>query len=392
MTLPFYVSWSKQKNVATVDMERVDGVYYFNSKGERFQDLSSISYQSHFGFNPKEIRDEMKRALDLIPVASPKAIYPEKIKITEELLSYMGKKDGKIFYTTSGAESIENALKLARQLTQKKIILARSNSYHGASMGALTVTGDWRNPPHLLPRDWVVRIPEPTEDNALEKTREIILATGPENIAGFCLETITGGNGVIIPTEAWWNGIQKLCDEFKLMLIMDEVVCGFERTGKSFGYQHYPQVKPDLICLAKGITGGLFPFGAVWTSQKIADHFEENILCLGLTNYAHPIGVYALKGVLNIIANPSFVQNLSQTQKVFHDCLEKLKKCSQVSAIRYKGMLAAIETHGELQAQTFYQKGLSLVVQNKRLILAPPLITTPEQIQEAMHILEETLS
>ena len=132
----------------------------------------------------------------------------------------MNKNEGKIFYTTGGAETIENALKIARDITQKKVVLARRNSYHGATMGALTVTGDWRNPAHQLPNEWVVRIPEPNEPNAILETKKIIEEIGGDNIAALIAETITGGNGVMIPTKEWWKEIEKMCRDNNILLIM----------------------------------------------------------------------------------------------------------------------------------------------------------------------------
>lgn len=390
MNLPFYVSWSKQKNAASFEIASVDGATLTTSEGQRIIDMSSISYQAHFGHNHPVIIKNIKDQLDSIPMSSPKGIYPGKIETTEALLKYMQKEDGKIFYTTGGAETVENALKIARDITKKKIVLARSNSYHGATLGALSATGDWRNPAHMTPDNWVVRIPEPTAELALSKTRDIIINTGASNIAAIIIETITGGNGVYAGTQEWWQGIRKLCDEFGILLIMDEVVCGFERTGKPFGYMHYG-VEADLICLAKGITGGMIPFGALWTSKKIADNYEEHILCCGLTNYAHPLGMAAMKGVLTIVQDKNFLSNLRTIENVFLEELEKIKELSIVSEIRVHGMLSAIDLTKTIDAKKFMKNGLYLVSQTNRLILAPPLIISEEILREAMNKLTQVL-
>lgn len=390
MDLPFYVSWSKQKNAPSFEIASVDGATVTTTDGLRLIDMTSISYQAHFGHNHPTIITHIKAQLDSIPMSSPKGIYPHKIETTRALLDYMDKKDGKIFYTTGGAETVENALKIARDVTKKRIILARSNSYHGATLGALMATGDWRNPMHLTPDNWVVRIPEPDEADALSKTREVILKTGPEHIAAIIIETITGGNGVYAGTKEWWNGLKKLCVEFKILLIMDEVVCGFGRTGKPFGYMHY-EVEPDLICLAKGISGGMIPFGALWTSKKIAEYYEENTLCCGLTNYAHPLGVAALQGVLEIVHDKNFLDNLAQVEGVFIEELEKLKTLPVVKAIRVHGMLCAIDLHHSIDAKKFFQNGLYLVAQTNRVILAPPLIISESLLREGMNKLAQVL-
>lgn len=389
-TLPYFISWSKQKGATTFNIAAVDGVRILTDDGHELIDMSSISYQAHFGHNHPTIIKHLKEQLDTIPMSSPKGIYPGKNDSTYELLNYMGKLEGKIFYTTGGAETIENALKIARDITQKKIVLARKNSYHGATLGALGVTGDWRNTTHLLPTDWVVRIPEPHEPDAIKKTREIVMKTGSDKIAAIIIETVTGGNGVYYGDQDWWNGISEICDEFNILLIMDEVVCGFGRTGKPFGYMHY-NVKPDMICMAKGITGGMIPFGALWTSTKIADVYEERILSCGLTNYAHPMGMAAMKGVLEIVKDSQFQSNLIGIEKTFQHTLDSIKKLKGVKEIRCKGMLAAIDLDKTIEWKKFYDKGLYLVSQTNRIILAPPLVITDADLKSAMNKISEVI-
>jgi taurine--2-oxoglutarate transaminase len=382
-TLPYYISWAKQKGATTFNIASVDGVKIKTDDGLELIDMTSISYQAHFGHNHPTIIKHLKQQLDSIPMSSPKGIYPGKNDATYELLNYMGKLEGKIFYTTGGAETVENSLKIARDITKKRIVLARQNSYHGATFGALGVTGDWRNSSHDLPQDWVVRIPEPHEIDAVKKTKEIVKKTGADKIAAIIIETVTGGNGVFYGDQDWWNGINEICEENNIFLIMDEVVCGFGRTGKPFGYMHY-NVKPDMICLAKGITGGMIPFGALWTSAKIAEVYEERILSCGLTNYAHPMGMAAMKGVLEILKDSSFQVNLLSVEKLFLQLLEDLKNLKGVKEIRVKGMLAAIEISKNIEWKKFYDKGLYLVSQNSRIILAPPLIINESELKLAM--------
>ncbi len=390
MEHPYYFSWTKQKNVSSFEMEKVSGVKFYTPDNKDIIDFSSISYQAHFGYNHPKIIQKITEQLQKVPIASPKAIFQNKDQNTYSLIKLLGHRSGKIFYTTGGAETIENALKIARDITKKKLVLARSQSYHGATMGALSVTGDWRNPPHQLPNDWVVRIPEPTIPNSLEITREIIKNHGAENFAAFILETITGGNGVIIPSQEWWDGIQKICKEFNILLILDEVVCGFNRTGKAFGFHHY-NIEADMICMAKGITGGMIPFGALWTNQKISEHYDEHVLCCGLTNYAHPLGLAAMEGVLEILCDIKFLSHQRHIENLFKQELDNLKSLSIVKEIRSIGHLAAVDLHKTVEWKKFFESGLYLVSQNNRIILAPPLIMTEEELKEAFLRLNHVL-
>lgn len=390
MSLPYYISWTKQNGAATFEIETAQDAIITTRDGKKIIDMTSISYQAHFGHSPKIIINKIKNQLDLLPMTSPKGRFPLKDASTTRLLNYMQKPDGKIFYTTGGAETIENALKIARDFTKKKVVLARKNSYHGATMGALSVTGDWRNPPHQLPNDWVVRIPEPTEPNSFQSIEKIIEQVGAQNIAAIILETITGGNGVIIPSKEWLKSISDVCKKNQILLIMDEVVCGFMRTGLPFGYMHF-NVEPDLICLAKGITGGMIPFGALWTSKAIADYYEENILCCGLTNYAHPLGIAAMSGVLDIVEDNEFNQNLKNRISDFQLYLEELKTLSIVKEIRQIGMLCAVDLHHSVDGKKFLNEGVYLVSQTNRIIIAPPLIINHDDLKTAMKIIFNVL-
>ena len=378
---PFYFTWTKQKNPMRFSLKAVDGVRIYTEQGDELIDMSSISYQASFGHSHPTIIKNIKKQLERFPMSAPKAIYPLKTKVTNELLKYMGKQDGRIFYTTGGAETVENALKIARDITKKRIVLARSVSYHGATLGALTATGDWRNKAHNLPENWVVRIPEPTEENAIEKTREVILKVGPENIAAFLLETITGGNGVWEGSKKWWDGIKKLTKEFGILLILDEIVCGFGRTGLPFGYMHY-RIKPDMICMSKAITGGMIPFGAVWTKDYIHTYYMDNVFACGMTNYAHPLGLAALKGVLDICQDTKFQTHLEKISAVFKRELDALREMPEVEAIRVKGMLAGVDLNVDIAWKIFHDEGLHLATQNKRIVIAPPLIIKEKDLVE----------
>lgn len=390
--IPYYFTWTKQKGAHSFDVHHNKPFHFVRTDGKEIIDFSSISYQCSFGLKPQFIIDRIKKQLDVLPVASPKARFSSKLSVTQKLLDLMNFGEGKIFYTVSGSESIENALKMVRQYSGRKIVLSRKKSYHGASLGAVSVSGDWRNDISFKLDEGTIRIPEPEEDPNLEFTRKIIEMIGPHKIAAICLETVTGSNGIINPTVQWWKGIQDICNEFNISLILDEVICGFGRTGKPFGFHHLPFLKPDFVCMAKAISGGVIPFGAVWTSQKIADYFDEILLNCGLTNYAHPIGLAALDAVLEFICSEEFKRDYIELEKLFKNELTSLQTHPKVESVRQVGMLGAID----LKNSTYFIKdltevGIYLINQNNRLILSPAINMPKEYLQEGFHKIKQLL-
>lgn len=389
----FFLPWAKQTDESgVIEIESAHGSTLKLTSGQKLTDLCSISYQAHFGFNHPDLQKAICEQAKKSYAFPTKADHELKTKASAELLDYLELEEtGRLFYTLSGSESVENALKMARHLTGKKIILARQNSYHGASLGALSVTGDWRNLPHATLDDWTLRIPEPDEDPDLTKTRALIQKCGPEKIAALCLETITGGNGVIIPSQKWWDGIQELAREFNILLILDEVICAFERLGHSLGLKTY-NLQPDMICLAKGISAGAIPFGAVWVREKCARHYDQTPLVQGLTNYAHPLGLAAMRENLRLLKDPTQAQHHQKLTEVFHRELEDLKKLKNVQSIRKKGLLAALDLNKSFSYQDFISAGLQLIVKNGTLLtLAPAYNLSLKELTESLKKLGRVL-
>jgi taurine--2-oxoglutarate transaminase len=383
MKFPYFFSWAKQTTKDFFKLESAKSASLKTDQGELI-DLSSVSYQASFGHHPKAVVKAVKKQLDSLVMAPPKAFFKLKFEQSERLLHFMGlESKGRLFYTTGGSESVENALKMARDFSGKKLIVARQNSYHGATIGALSITGDWRHNDHLTLGDYTVRIPEPMEDPEGLKL-ESIIKEKHQDIAAFCLETITGGNGVYIPSEKWYKKVQELCDKYSILLILDEVVCGFYRTGKSFGFKHYPFLKPDFICLAKAISAGVIPFGAVWVNEKIASSYDNKVLSCGLTNYAHPMGLAAMKGVLDICESQKFRETLNDNLHFFAEKLDEVKKLKGIKEIRRVGMLAAIEHTLTFNFESITKAGLFVVAQNGRLIVAPPLNISKKEFKKGM--------
>jgi taurine---2-oxoglutarate transaminase len=388
----YFYTWAAQSDYKALDVAKTADTYIYLKNGLRLDDLTSISFQASFGHSAKTIQDAIAKQLYEMPMAGPSWHSDLKDLQSLRLLNLL-KLKGKIFYTTGGAEAVENALKIARQITKKNIILARKKSYHGATLGALSVTGDWRNAEHNTINEWTVRIPEPCEDPDLSQTRKIIETTGADKIAAFCLETISGTNGVTIPNKKWWQGIGQLCKEFGILLICDEVLVGFGRTGSAFAYQQY-DLQPDFVTMSKGITGGYMPFGATFVTEKIAKLYDHKIFSCGLTNYAHPLGLAAMGAVIDFFDESNFSDNLGKLEKVFSENIHSLKSIHKIKDIRIAGMLAAIEFDSQdiVKHKTiFLHNGLHVFLTKNMIILAPALTYDKDSLVDALQRLRKSI-
>lgn len=389
---PFYFTWSWQPGDELFPVKSAAHDEFLLEDGRRVYDFISTSFQANFGHSNSVIVESIHEQLDRMPIASPKASFELKREVSERLIARLGLPHGKLFYTVSGSESVENALKMARQVSGRTIILARKKSYHGASLGALSVTGDWRNEPHFTVAEQTVRIPEPDHDPDLSRTRQLIAETGAEQIAGVIVETVSDTNGVVIPGRRWFDEVRAICDEHDIFLIIDEVLCGFGRTGPDFAFQRY-ELEPDFVCMSKGITGGYVPFGAVWTGSRVVDYYQREKMVCGLTNYAHPLGLAALSGVLDLLADPEFQRNKGELEAAFGRALDQLASFECVNQVRRCGLLAAVDLVNRPAPswETCFASGLHLYSKDRTTILAPPLVSEPARLVAALDVFQGLL-
>jgi taurine--2-oxoglutarate transaminase len=389
---PFYYTWNHQPATDVFQVERAEQDEFVLQDGRRVYDFVSTSFQANFGHNHPLIRKAIHRQLDTMPIASPKSSFDLKQRGSARLNELIGLSDGKLFYTVSGSEAVENALKMARQITGRTKILARKKSYHGASLGALSVTGDWRNPPHFTLDEHTVRIPEPGDDPRLEATEQIVSSAGPDSIAAIIFETISGTNGVAIPGQQWFDGVVALCREHGILLIADEVLCGFGRTGPAFAFQEY-DLQPDFICMSKGIAGGYIPFGAVWTGPRAAQYYATEKMTCGLTSYAHPLGLAALEAVLDLMSDPAFQENKLSLERLFGLAMLEIRDWPIVRDVRCRGLLAAVDLLDQAAPswQTMFDGGLHAFSNESSVVLAPPFISTPARLTEALDSFKQIL-
>lgn len=385
----YFFTWSQQRTPARLEVKETTNDSYITVNDKEVYDLSSCSYHLSYGLRNPQILKAIEEQYNTLPVAGPKLVFDLKENASKSLLNALGL-SGKIFYTVSGAEAIENALKVARLFTKRSHIVARKQTYHGATMGALSITDDWRSTDHLTREDLTIRISQSSEDEDIKELIETI-DKNKDKIAAVCIETIIGGNGVFEASQKWWEALSDICKKHEILIIVDEIVCGFYRTGKPFGFQHYP-IKPDIVCMAKNISGGYFPFGAVYFNEKIAKHFDTNILSCGLTNYAHPIGLKICHTVLELIQSDSFKSNYQKLEKELTSFLTKIAHQKGIIEVRQKGLMAAIQLNSDsLTWQSLINEGLYINVINKNLIIMPIMTTTPERLKENLNKLKNII-
>lgn len=389
---PYFYTWSKQQDGPIYHLQKASSSTIETSDYGSLIDLISTSFHLILGYQHPSLIKAIRTQASLAYAAHPKSFSKLKWQVSQELLSFMQLKKGKIFYTVSGAESIENALKIARQIKNASLVLARERSYHGASLGALSITGDWRNKEHQTLDHWTLRIPDFDTDPQGSQLEELIVKTGAHKIAAICLEPVTGMNNVLIPPKSWIKKVRLLCDKYNIFLIFDEVVTGFYRLGTPFAF-HYFNILPDMVCMSKGMTAGAIPFGGLWCHPKIAEFYDDHIFSCGLTNYAHPLGLSVCSAVIKQLKTKKISKmriNLEQNLKQFKN--ELSNHPDKIAKIRLLGSIMAIETFKMLPSlKEFIQMGVYLGVKDKMLILAPSYTTSNKELKQGLQTLKEIL-
>lgn len=420
-------SWSKQGTFHPKVISKAEGIYFWDDEGNRYIDMSSQLVYVNVGHQHPKLLKAFNE-IGTYPLAGPSFATKPKSDLSQKIIEMAPSNMAKVFYTSGGAEANDHAVKIARMYTGRYKIFSRYRSYHGATFGAGNLTGESRRfpvepgipgfikfeVPYLYREVIDFESEEAATNYYLAKLRNQILYEGLESIAAIFLETIPGSNGVLIPPKGYLEGIRALCDEFDILLICDEVMTGFGRTGKAFATEHY-NVKPDIITFAKGVTSGYAPLGGVIVSEQIAKYFDENILMTGLTYSGHTMCTQIGVANLEIYEEEKIFENVEMVAPILKQRLEKLLNYKSVGDVRSIGLFAGIElVKDKTTKEPLIQYGLdygkdpvglmgkfiSMLSANgfytysheSTVIIAPPLIINEEQIHEAMDIFENTLA
>jgi len=408
-------SWSAQAAVDPIPVVRAGGVYFWDADGKRYLDFSSQLVNVNIGHqHPKVVQAIQEQAGRLCFIQPAMATEPRGLlgKMLADITPGHLKKS---FFCLGGAEANENALKIARWYTGRHKILARYRSYHGATHGAAALTGDYRRWAVEPSIPGVVHIFDPycyrctfgwtpatCHRECITHIEEVIRAEGPDNVAALFLEGITGTNGILIPPDDYWPRLREMCDRYGILLVADEVMSGFGRTGKWFAVDHWGVV-PDIMTLAKGLTSGYAPLAAVVVSEPIARYFDERVLFGGLTYGSHPLGCAAAIATLQVYEEEKLVEHSARLGLFLGQRLEELKaRHRSVGDVRSIGLFAAIElvkdrTSKEplasrpLLERFLRQEGLFTFLPLNLIFVTPPLCITQEQLEEGLAILDRAL-
>ncbi len=418
-------SWSKQKAINPISVEKASGIYFWDYEGNRYTDMSSQLVNLNLGFGNQEINDAIKAQVDKFCFVSPSYGAESRAKLAKKIIELMPDNMGKVFFTNAGAEANENAVKIARMYTGKFKVFSRYRSYHGSSFGAGNLTGEPRRyalepgipgfvkffDPYIYREAITFKSEEEATKYYLTKLEEQIQYEGPQSIAAIVMETVTGSNGVLVPPKGYMPGVRALCDKYNILMICDEVMTGWCRTGKMFGFEHF-DVKPDIVTFAKGVTCGYIPLGGVVVASKIAEYFDDNLLSCGLTYSGHPLACAAGVACVEYYEKHNIAHKVSKTGKVLGEILEALKeKHPCVGDVRYIGLLSAVElvkdkatkepivpygrdpdgTMGKILGKLKERRFMTYTHENM-ILVAPPLIITEEQLREEMVKLDEVLT
>jgi taurine--2-oxoglutarate transaminase len=418
-------SWSKQKGTNPIAVKYGKGVYLYDYDGKRYIDFSSGLMNVNIGHGDQRVTNAVMKQMQEVAYVTPSCVTKTRGELGKKLAEICPADLNKAFFTLGGADTIENAIKLARLYTGKHKILSRYKSYHGSTNAAMSVSGD----PRKLPVDSQqatnfvhFEIPylyrwEYGEENLLKESvsqlQRIIAYEGPGNIAAIVLEGESGSSGCMKYPKGYLQKVREICTQHGILLIIDEVMSGFGRTGKWFGFQHH-DIVPDMIAMAKGLTCGYLPLGCLMISDKIASRFDDTYLPIGLTYSAHPVSCAAAVEVLKIYEDDNLIANAAAMGKYIEQEVEKLKeKHPSIGDFRNTGLLGCIELVKNRKTKEpmapFNANAIEMAVMNKvaakirelgmytfvrwnYIFIAPPLIVTKEQIDEGLAIISEAIA
>jgi taurine--2-oxoglutarate transaminase len=419
-------SWSAQAPVNPIAIERAEGVYLYDYDGNRIIDFSSGLMSVNIGHGDQRVTDAVVEQMQKVSYVTPSCTTEVRAKLSKKLAEICPGDLNKAFYTLCGTSSIDNAIKLARLYTGRHKIIGRYRAFHGGSIGGMTAGGDPRklaNDSQQMPN--AVHLDDPyyffgmkdldetTKLNlSLEYVERVIHLEGKTNIAAFIFEGESGSSGCLHYPKGYLKGVKALCEKYGILFVADEVMSGFGRTGKWFGFENH-DIVPDMVCMAKGLTSSYLPLGCLMVSDRIAEKFENTPMMIGLTYNGHPVALAAALAVINIYESDKLIENTRAMGAYLESRIEEMRsQHPSMGAFRNTGLLGCLDVlknkaTGELMAPynaaaddmkvsnqiaaKIRQLGMYTFVRWGYIFIAPPLCVTKDQIDEGLAIISEAL-
>jgi taurine--2-oxoglutarate transaminase len=410
--------WSAQDAVNPIAVASAKGCYFWTPEGKRYLDFNSQLMCVNAGHSDPRIVRAIQQQAATLAYVNPSLVTEPRARLGAKLAAIAPGDIDAFYFTNGGTDANETALRIARVFTGRQKILARYRSYHGATAGSIAATGEPRRWPTEPGVPGVVHVFDPYHgiehgaDDAkasLAMIEEVIQLEGPETIAAFILETVTGTNGILIPPDGYLEGVRALCTKYGILMIADEVMAGFGRTGEWFAVNHW-NVVPDLITMAKGLTSAYVPLGAVGMRRHIADYFREHVFPMGLTYNSHPLACAAALATIGVYEDDDLIGNARRMGAVMRTCLnDLLAQHACVGAVRSIGLFGIIElvrdkahriplapfngSSPEMAAlgRSLREHGLYTFVRWNTVFTNPPLCITEAELREGFAILDRAL-
>ena len=421
-------SWTKQGGLNPINAQRAEGVYIYDRDGKGYIDFSSQLMNVNIGHGHTKIRDAVVKQMDEVSFVYPGMATDARAALGKKLAEIAPGNLTKTFFTLGGAEAVENSIKLARAASGRHKIVSLYRSYHGATYAAMSAGGDPRKfgmdsqqvPNHIhVENPYFYRCPwnsatfEECGENAAAALERVIKFENPDSIAAILLEGESGSSGCIKYPPNYWKLVRAICDKYGILLISDEVMSGFGRTGKMFGVQNH-DVEPDIMCMAKGLTSGYLPLGGVMVTDELADQFSDKALPLGLTYSAHPVCCAAALATIEVYQQDGLIDQAAQTGRYIEHQIQQLQeKHPSIGDFRNTGLLGCVELvknretkepvtpwnakPSEMEATQrmaakIRELGMFTFVRWNWIFIAPPLNITKEEVDKGLSIISEAIS